>query len=75
MLSTFFNLFIIKSLLNTIKTFKIYHKVFNIFIIVYIATSKDKKNVKYRYYRKRGFVFLCYPKQVSQVAACTSIHD
>ena len=45
MLPTFFNLFIIKSLLNTIKIFKIYQKVFNIFIIIYIATSKGKKNI------------------------------
>ena len=48
----------------------IYRKVFNIFIIIYIATSKDKKkHVKNRYYGRRGFVFLCYHIKVFQVAA------
>ena len=50
LLPFFSNLFIIKPLLNTLKKFfnlfdffKIYRKVFNIFIIIYTATSKDKK--------------------------------
>ena len=41
--------------------------------MIYIATLKDKKkHVKNRYYRMKGFVFLCFPLKMSQIAPFTS---